>query len=416
MRILQIAPYVTNNSIPIPNKNVTGFGYMVYDIAKGLAMYEEVDFIVLNKRYQSFFHDKINFIGITWLNIAMHIFSCTSPFRLLSLLGKYAFSFNTILHTGYYWLLSGFIRKILDRGHYDIVHIHGAGLYNEFIIDILQKEKIPFLLTLHGLVSFSDSVILEDGIKRYEKDLLAKSLLHNWFLSVISTGMKMKIESYFHKTDIANIYVINNFISFSSTEIKGETSIKIRELYNIPADSKIVLYVGNISMRKNQKIMVEAYLKLSDTIKHHVYVLFCGNIKDDGNTVMEMINQCDYKEHLILCGNIAKEDMKFYYDQVDAVALLSISEGFGLGLIEGMHYGLPSIASKAIESFEDLYSQDSVIGVDVNNLDDVVKGLETLLNHRWDNQKIKNHSLKFESKNQIGLYLSVFNKISSKSE
>ena len=411
MRILQITPYVTNNSIPIPNRNITGFGYMVYDIAKFMAMHEGVDCLVLNKRYQSFVYDKINFLGISWFGILKYLFSCIPIWVWVRLIIKYSLSLKSIVHTGYYWLLSGLIRKTLKEGHYDIVHIHGAGLYTEFVIDSIQKSNVAFLLTLHGLVSFSDSVVLEKGIKKFEKDLLTKSLLNKWYLSVISIGMKKKIESYLGEFNIKRIHVINNFIpELIDNKCNGDGT-KIRDIYNIPDNAKIILYVGNISKHKNQELMVKAYSLLPRELKHKVYVLFCGNIKNDGNNVSNLIYHSDFKEHLILCGNIPKENINNYYSQSNAVALLSVSEGFGLGLIEGMHYGLPCIASRSIESFEDLYSKEAMIGVDIDNIDDVVKGLESLLTSHWNQEIIKKYSLRFDSSKIIESYLSLFRKI-----
>ena len=386
MRILQITPYVTNNSIPIPNRNITGFGYMVYDIAKFMAMHEGVDCLVLNKRYKSFVYDKIFFLGISWFGILKHLFSCIPIWVWVRLIVKYSLSLKSIVHTGYYWLLSGLIRKTLKEGHYDIVHIHGAGLYTEFVIDSIQKSNVSFLLTLHGLVSFSDSVVLEKGIKKFEKDLLTKSLLNKWYLSVISIGMKKKIESYLGEFNINRLHVINNFTPKSIDNKCNNEGAKIRDIYNIPDNAKIILYVK-------------------------VYVLFCGNIKNDGNNVSNLIYHSDFKEHLILCGNIPKENINNYYSQSNAVALLSVSEGFGLGLIEGMHYGLPCIASRSIESFEDLYSKEAMIGVDIDNIDDVVKGLESLLTSHWNQEVIKKYSLRFDSSMIIESYLSLFRKI-----
>ena len=412
MRILQITPYVTNNSVPILNRNITGFGYMVYDIAKFMAIREDVDCLVLNKRYQSFVNDKINFKGISWLSILKNFFSCIPFWIWVRLIAKYNLSAKSVVHTGYYWMLSGVIRKTLNDGHYDMVHIHGAGLYTEFVISSILKSNVPFLLTLHGLVSFSDSVILEKGIKKFEKDLLQKFSSNKWYLSVISTGMKKKIESYIGEFNTKRVRVISNFISESIDNKCNREGIVIRNIYNIPDNAKIILYVGNISKHKNQELMVEAYSRLPYELQHNMYVLFCGNIKNDGNNVLNSICHSDFKKHLILCGNIPKEDISNYYSQANAVALLSVSEGFGLGLIEGMHYGLPSIASRNIESYEDLYSEEVMIGVDVNDIDDVVKGLESLLTNQWNQQIIKKYSLRFGSSMIIESYLALFREIS----
>lgn len=71
--------------------------------------------------------------------------------------------------------------------------------------------------------------------------------------------------------------------------------------------------------------------------------------------------------------------MPSYYLQGDVVALLSVSESFGLSLIEGMHYGLPCISFNNIDAFEDIYDEQAMIGIDSHDDENVAKGLQALL-------------------------------------
>lgn len=86
-----------------------------------------------------------------------------------------------------------------------------------------------------------------------------------------------------------------------------------------------------------------------------------------------------YFDHFIECGYVDKEYMPLYYKQANAIALLSVSEGFGLSLIEGMHYGLPCISFDDIDAFEDIYDERAMVGVNSHENESVAKGLETLL-------------------------------------
>ena len=52
-----------------------------------------------------------------------------------------------------------------------------------------------------------------------------------------------------------------------------------------------------------------------------------------------------------------------------------------------------------------------MIGVDIDNIDDVVKGLESLLTSHWNQEIIKKYSLRFDSSKIIESYLSLFRKI-----
>lgn len=411
MKILEIAPYFTNEFVPVSNRNITGFGYMVYDIAKKIAESgQEVDFLCLNSRYNSFKYDNINFVGISWKKILLNLPYCLSIFCYLRIILKYRLPFRTILKILYYWLLTGVLYKILKLKKYDIVHIHGCGFYDGLFIDILQHTKTPFLITLHGLNAFSDSVKLCSGGKKYEKDFLLKAVSKRWNLSVISSGMKDIIQKHSKQYEVSSLYVINNFY-YMPQVCFAENEPNIRELYGIPRTAKVVLCVGNVSKRKNQELMYYSYLKLAKPLRENVYILFCGNILDDGNQLESLIENCRYKEHLILCGNIPKKIIGAYYNQADMVALLSISEGFGLSLIEGMRYGLPCLVSKYIDSFNDIYSPAAVVGVDIYHIDDVVRGFENVLTRDWNSQEIIEHSNKFSVNNIVSQYLYLFRQI-----
>ena len=143
--------------------------------------------------------------------------------------------------------------------------------------------------------------------------------------------------------------------------------------YDIPYDSKIVLYVGNIGVRKNQRQLIESFDLMPREICEKTYVLFLGN--DQGtDTVNEAILNSRYAIRFLLCGCIDEEVVFDYYKQGDAVALISTSEGFGLSLIEGMHFGLTCMTFTDVDAYEDIYSECAVVGIEDKSNISVAKG------------------------------------------
>ena len=185
----------------------------------------------------------------------------------------------------------------------------------------------------------------------------------------------------------------------------------IREKYNIPLDAKIILYVGNISENKNQRQMVEIFSMLPSKLCEQTYVLFCGNLYDDSLNLKKLISLSSYPDHLILCGSINRDVMPQYYQESDAVALLSYSEGFGLSLVEGMYYGLPCTMFSDIDAFEDIYNEKVAIAIDNRNNDTVAKCVESLLDKEWDRNAIKRYSRKFSSREMGMNYVTVYKSV-----
>lgn len=185
----------------------------------------------------------------------------------------------------------------------------------------------------------------------------------------------------------------------------------IRRKYGIPEEAKILLYVGNISKNKNQEQMIEAYGQLSEKERQNTYVLFLGRNLTPDYTLNELVASKPFSDHLVLCGNVDKQYMGDYYMASDGVVLLSYAEGFGLSLIEGMHFGKPCMTFADLDAYEDIYDECAVLGLTERTDNAVAKGVERLLNTPWDEEAIKASSLRFESKQMANNYLQLFNQI-----
>lgn len=96
--------------------------------------------------------------------------------------------------------------------------------------------------------------------------------------------------------------------------------------------------------------------------------------------------------------------MAYYYHQADAVALMSLSEGFGLSLIEGMNFGLPSMSFSDIDAYQDIFNPSAMIGVKEHDDAAVAEGLLELMTRKWDKGEIKNYSEKFNSETMSESY------------
>lgn len=398
---------MTNNSVPLLSQCKAGFGYMAYDIARSVAEKQTVETLLYNYRYDSYHLVNVHFLGSSWGKFIRNILHCCSPLLPIKLYCKYHMCLRTLVRISYGWLISGFYREVIKNGHFDVVHIHGCGFMNEFFINICKHQNVPFVVTLHGLNSFSDSVKLEHAGKKYEKDFLKATLEKKYNMTVIASGIKRTILKYFKVSKADNIHIVNNSFTFN-VEC---TKIDVRNQYGIPKDAKLVLYVGNISSNKNQEQMVRAFSMLPDKWKQQVYILFLGRNNEPGYTIDSLIEHTGYKEHLILCGNIDKSKISSYYQEADAVALLSKVEGFGLSLIEGMNFGVPCMTFIDLDAFDDIYSQDAVIGIPNREDRTVANSLIEILSSKWSREVIIKYSKRFESETMADNYIDVYEKV-----
>lgn len=408
MKILMLSSYVTIDSRPKYKRNRTGFGYMVYDIARSVAEKEDVEMLLSDTRDEAFEQERIRFLARSYGRFFRYLWQSLSIGVVIGMWKKYKMSKGASVRLLYYWLISGYYRHVLRTGQYDLVHIHGCRFNTELWIRLCQQEKQKFVVTLHGLNSFSDNVPLEPAGKRYERDFLRRVAEGEIPITVISTGMKRIIEAEYQQPAIKNMSVVCNSFSF----LQNFPKLDVRGKYGIPNDAKIILYIGNVCPRKNQGALVRAFNLLPNELADKTYVLFLGaTIVSTTYNITELAKSLPYKEHLIACGAIDKELVPNYYAQGDAVALLSISEGFGLSLIEGMHFGLPCLCFDDIDAYDDIYAPEAVVGVHEHADECVAKGLETLLTTEWDKTAIRKASERFEADTMADNYIRVFNSI-----
>lgn len=184
--------------------------------------------------------------------------------------------------------------------------------------------------------------------------------------------------------------------------------MSIREKYSIPLEDKVILYVGNISKNKNQEQMVRAYGLLPENLRVQTWVLFCGNNHSNNHELEDLISSTMNGDHLVICGGVDKAEMQLYYREANGVALLSIAEGFGLSLIEGMHFGLPCMMFTDMDAFEDIYNTDAVVPIETRDDVMVARAIETLISNTWHKERIVSFSKRFDSFSMSEKYKRVY--------
>ena len=214
-----LTSYVTITSRSEFSRNKTGFGYMVYDIARSVGKLVDVEVMASDVRYDEFEKDRIKFVGVSYWKILRNTFRCLNVGFLASLILKYHIPYKTAIRLIYYWWLSGYVSSLITERRYDIVHIHGCGFYTEMWMRVCRRAGQRFVVTLHGLNSFSDTVRLDASSKQYERDFLRRVVEGELPITVISTGMRRLIEKTFNVAKCPNITVVCNSFSFSSDKV-----------------------------------------------------------------------------------------------------------------------------------------------------------------------------------------------------
>lgn len=410
MKVMIIAPYIYDDNIIEFTKNKTGFGIMVQNIVSSVA---ELENVVLLTRVITKGKNEKNFkiLSHTWGQFF-------SNAKLKDwLIGIKAFFANGVTvkdkarHV-FYEVDGGYVRKQIQKEKPDIVHIHGIGTITESYIRICEEMKVRYTVTLHGLIGLNDSVSAPAYEKQIERDFLIKAEKNNIPISVISSGMKARIEEEYLGKKANNITVITNgtkksdendtkFIREEGTLTQEKFQeyysdcLKQNDLYPKLSDTyaylqyskkngkKILFFVGNITKNKNQMQAVEI-LKNTKVFENILLVLW-GREVDNGE-VRKKIAEYQLHKNVILGG--FNDRMDIFWKFCDVNLFLSLNDGFGLPIVEGYMHGVPCVTFEDLDATQDLYYPEAMLKVKDRSNESVTDTLKIALDKNWKYEEI----------------------------
>lgn len=389
MKVLVIASHIYESSLSKFLKNKTGFGIMVNEILKSTGQYDDI-FLLTNVITPKVKLDNYTIVQHKWNDI-LKSFSIKYTLKGIKASIRFKQTLKDRMKYIYYYMNSAYAKKVIADLKPDIVHIHGIGYVTKPYIEICEELNIPFVVTLHGLIGLDESVLASKQDRDLEKEFLLYSEINNIPVTVISTGIKKRIlEKYNLKTG-ENIRVITNGTSIERINFN---KLDIREKYNINKENKILLCIGNICERKNQIQIVEAYDLLDKNLKEKTNILFIGGDTLNGE-LQNKIKALGYEKNLIYCGFVEKNEIFSYWYQSKGNIVASLDEGFGLSIIEGFVYGIPTVTFSDLDALDDIYNEKAMLLVDSRSSQELAEGIEQLLKNDWNSQFISQYSKQF---------------------
>ncbi len=198
-------------SFPETSKNNSGFGHMIRALADMLpAEGDEVDILTQSNFTKGRQIGGSRLLKKTYLSLLFHIkwhYIC-ALFRMVTH-NKQRLGMN--LRAVLYYLNGSYCEYLIKKNSYDVVHINGIGVDAMPLIDACVRTNTPFTITLHGLISFDESVRADRFSKMFEKKLIEYIVDHPELkVSVVSTGVKDRMCRYAGVDDIQNVSVICN--------------------------------------------------------------------------------------------------------------------------------------------------------------------------------------------------------------
>lgn len=417
MKIMIVAPYIYDRGIKEFKRNNTGFGIMIRNIAESLGKLEETVLLTRVILSRSMCGGSYRILAHKWSQFFLNIKSIDLT-RAIKAFFSERTSIKNRFRYMFYELDGGYARKQIQLEKPDIVNIHGIGKITKSYIRVCEELNIKYIVTLHGLIGLNNSIVAPEYEKNIEKSFLINSSKRNIPVSVISTGMKSRIESNYLNSEADNIRVIKNGI-IKVSEKMFKTLGKAKKLqknlpkyfydcikvyncypdkdviyryleYSKSANKKVLFFVGNITKNKNQIQAIEA-LKSSKEFGNTVLVLW--GKEADGGEVRQKIIEYRLWERIILGG--FNDQLELFWKFCDINLFLSLNDGFGLPIVEGYNYGVPSVAFDNLDAIEDVYYEEAMLKIEDRHIDIVANKIKEALNRGWNKKKIEDISNNF---------------------
>ena len=149
-----------------------------------------------------------------------------------------------------------------------------------------------------------------------------------------------KIKNYLRKKGVDKyINVITSGIDVNKWEIDDSVTKDIKYLhkkYDIPDETKVLMYVGAISEEKNLDLLIKSYKKYLDCQpKVDTRLIIVGEGDQQAN-LENLIAQLEIQNNVLFIGKVNHDKMKSYFAFADIFVTASTSETQSVSTMESM--------------------------------------------------------------------------------
>ena len=228
------------------------------------------------------------------------------------------------------------------REHIDLLHCTGN--------TAPYFSPVPIIQTLHDVI-FMDAIPSEDTFyqrfgNHYRRRIVPLVTPRSKAVITVSQYEKDRILKRI-PVDPEKVHVVYNGINEKRFHNRYDNGLitAVRAKYRLPDD--FILFLGNPSARKNPGGVIEAYAKYAAREDQPLPLVTPGLSE---KYVIRKLKELNYPYHpnrFITPGYIAGPDLPLMYRACKFFLFPSLSEGFGMPVIEAMACGTPVITSNA---------------------------------------------------------------------
>ncbi|QHI72070.1 glycosyltransferase [Aminipila terrae] len=271
--------------------------------------------------------------------------------------------------------------KLIKKERYDIISVHTtlAAFYVRMAVMLIRGTKPKVINTVHGYLFDYNTPILKRSILLWAEKLTRPAtdilvvmnqqdyeiaeknhLYKDQLFKIPGFGIdterfsKKKVEEkllLFYKINNGNknVMAANDMKAIRRTE---------RLKFGIEENDTVLIYAAEFSKRKNQKMLIEAMMKLPQNVK--LLLAGRGERLEECQRLSEQLKlnseategmNSEYRNRILFLGHV--KNLEDYYYISDICVSASRIEGLPFNIMEAMSMGLPIVATN-VKGHQDL--------------------------------------------------------------
>ncbi|NEQ81886.1 MAG: glycosyltransferase [Moorea sp. SIO2I5] len=228
---------------------------------------------------------------------------------------------------------------------YDVIHTHYLFSYPSTCAGLIARRKgIPYIVrTIGQLTPWA----------------LAQSRLKKQLYTSLIERHNLNRAAAIHCTSAGEAEDVRNFgiqtptitlpLGVKQLANLPEAKQKLRHIYNIPAQTPIILFLSRLHYKKRPDLLIQALNKLA-TQNLDFHLIFAGSGESDyENQLKNLVASSGLTSRTTFTGFITGTDKEIVLQGSDIFVLPTFSENFGIAIVEAMAAGLPVIITPGVQ-------------------------------------------------------------------
>ena len=267
--------------------------------------------------------------------------------------------------------------------HYDIYHAQDCISANALVRLRSQGYLIPQIIrTVHHIENYTSP---------YLQECQEKSILLSDRCLCVSRYWQQELKQRYN-IDAPLVFNGVNTQRFSATKDGSETELKHRLSIT---GNPVFLNIGGVEPRKNSIRILQAFARVLPMFPQAQLVLAGGqtlfDYSDYRDRFFAEVKKLGIKEEksLLLPGAIADRDLPALYRCADAFVFPSVTEGWGLVVMEAIASGLPVVTGDR-PPFVEFLTPEQALLVDPENVNAIANAMQQILEPKTRTSLIEN--------------------------